>query len=198
MIRNYYTLEDMIKKVYEWPEDVDLGVPVKTDNITYFSLVVENIMSGNYPTIVSSDEANILWCTYIAPVNKDQFVGYVNKFNFDEPTDEEQLHVYQIWMRHYLSVFNATYDKYKYLIDTLNTEKTHLMDEIKSTTFNKFNDTPQGSGDFSGDNHATTVNISKTSVEGGTKMQRLAEIETSLKNYYSKWADEFGGLFINE
>ena len=62
------------------------------------------------------------------------------------------------------------------LIQNLNNNKSKLLDDVKSSSVARFNDTPQNSGDFSDDNHTSNITTTTSSSNVGTMMQRLNEI----------------------
>ena len=66
------------------------------------------------------------------------------------------------------------------------------MGDIKSETFNRFNDTPQSSATgFDDDAHATNTTKTTTSTAGGTAAARLSEVYSFIRNQYKLWADDF-------
>ena len=75
-------------------------------------------------------------------------------------------------------------DKYVMLIQNLELNKSKLLDDVKSSSIARFNDTPQNSGDFSDDNHTSTITKTENSSNVGTMMQRLNEIEDNIKQLY--------------
>lgn len=70
------------------------------------------------------------------------------------------------------------------LIQNLNNNKTKLLDDVKSSSTSRFNDTPQNSGDFSDDQHTSNLTTTISSSNVGTMMQRLNEIEDNIKQLY--------------
>ena len=70
------------------------------------------------------------------------------------------------------------------LIQNLNNNKAKLLDDVKSSSTSRFNDTPQNSGDFSDDNHTSNITTTTSSSNVGTMMQRLNEIEDNIKQLY--------------
>ena len=75
-------------------------------------------------------------------------------------------------------------EKYSLLIQNLNNNKSKLLDDVKSSSIARFNDTPQNSGDFSDDNHTSNITKTENSSNVGTMMQRLNEIEDNIKQLY--------------
>ena len=102
----------------------------------------------------------------------------------------------------FLTLLNQTAPRYKELLAYYNAQKTKLLDKLKTinTGLVKFNDTPQGSGDFSDDTH--TSNITSTSgsseMEVKTPIERLKEIQDSYSDVLARWSEEFNNLFVEE
>lgn len=82
------------------------------------------------------------------------------------------------------------------LIQNLNNNKAKLLDDVKSSSIARFNDTPQNSGDFSDDNHTSNITTTTNSSNVGTMMQRLNEIEDNIKQLYIDWSNEFRKFII--
>lgn len=74
--------------------------------------------------------------------------------------------------------------------------KNNLLSQIKASSTTKFNDTPQDGGDFSDNNHTSTVTSVESGVDGGTLISRLNEVENNLKRLYKDWANEFRQFII--
>lgn len=87
-------------------------------------------------------------------------------------------------------------DKYGLLIQNLELNKKKLLDDVKSSSIARFNDTPQNSGDFSDDNHTSNITKTENTTNAGTMMQRLNEIEDNIKQLYIDWSDEFRKFII--
>ena len=118
----------------------------------------------------------------------------------DDDKESALINAYMVWFNHFAEILSATAKKYLILISALQTKENALLDRLQSTTngFSKFNDTPQGSGDFSGDTHATNVTNSTTttSTDYDTPIKRLREIRDNLEVYYNAWASDFDKLFV--
>ena len=120
-------------------------------------------------------------------------------------TDEEwkrenNQEVIDFWHEFY-GIWNRTHKYYEKMISLLKDNETKLLAQISSTTEsdNRFNNTPDQSGDYSGLDYATTINKNKitTSSDAGTILERLEEVRRRYTDYYEKWAREFGKLFIS-
>lgn len=88
-------------------------------------------------------------------------------------------------------VYLTTFDKYSVMFKLYEDNKGKLMDQVKSISINRFNDTPQNGGDFSNDDHTSSINKSETSNDYGPIMDRVASIEYKYHKLMQKWVDEF-------
>ena len=95
-----------------------------------------------------------------------------------------------------MSWWQSSSEKYSLLIQNLTANKTKLLDDVKSASISRFNDTPQNSGDFSDDQHTSTVTKTENSSNVGTMMARLNEIEDNIKQLYIDWSNEFRKFII--
>ena len=82
------------------------------------------------------------------------------------------------------------------LIQNFENNKQKLLDDVKSSSVARFNDTPQNSGDCSDDNHTSNITTTTSSSNVGTMMQRLNEIEDNIKQLYIDWSNEFRKFII--
>ena len=82
------------------------------------------------------------------------------------------------------------------LIQNFENNKAKLLDDVKSSSVARFNDTPQNSGDFSDDQHTSNITTTTSSSNVGTMMQRLNEIEDKIKQLYLDWSNEFRKFII--
>ena len=62
---------------------------------------------------------------------------------------------------------------------------------MKSSSTQRFNDTPQNQGEFEDEAHNTNVTKNESATDGGTLLSRLNEIEENLKRLYEDWSNEF-------
>ena len=95
-----------------------------------------------------------------------------------------------------MSWWISSIDKYSLLIQNLEANKNKLLDDVKSVSISRFNDTPQNSGDFSDDQHTSTVTKTENSSNVSTMMARLNEIEDNIKQLYIDWSNEFRKFII--
>lgn len=102
----------------------------------------------------------------------------------------------------FLTLLNQTAPRYKELLTYYKAEETKLLDRLKTTSSGlaKFNDTPQGSGDYSDDTHTTNITSTsgETEVEIKTPIERLKEIQDSYSDVLARWSEEFDNLFLEE
>lgn len=100
------------------------------------------------------------------------------------------------------TILQNTYEKYEVLYNAYQEKKDVLLDRLKveSNVINRYNDTPQGEGDFSDDEHTSDINITKgeTATDNTTPIERIAEIDRKMKNLFIRWSNEFVYLFWEE
>ena len=179
MERTYYTLDDIRLKV---GISTDLKGPYAIqDSLSNF--IRYCLQSVNYAVRVSisdSTESQICFRDYIWPrfyqeaiiyVDSDESEDFVEKFCRTKAGQ-----IFAWWL--------SSSEKYNLLIQNLNNNKTKLLDDVKSSSIARFNDTPQNSGDFSDDNHTSNITTTTNSSNVGTMMQRLNEIEDNIKQLY--------------
>ena len=85
---------------------------------------------------------------------------------------------------------NASDHKFSLLISNQEANKDKLLQQIKSSSVNRFNDTPQNQGQFEDDSHNTNVTKTENATDGATLLARLNEIEDNLKRLYEDWSNE--------
>lgn len=101
-----------------------------------------------------------------------------------------------------LNILNLTYDRYAALLDAYEDKKDKLLNPVESNSegYNRYNDTPQDGGDFSDDEHTTSIyqNGLKIEQEQMTPIERLRQIEDGYQNVLLDWSNEFRKLFWEE
>lgn len=192
-VRNYYTLEDIRKAIGgsyasgEGPYSMNLKA-----FSTFLNDCLEKVNFTLFSAFAETDESQICFREYIWPrfykeaiiyVDPDESEDFVKKF--------AETKVGQIF-----SWFKASSEKYVMLIRNLSANKAKLLDDVKSVSTSRFNDTPQNSGDFSDDQHTSTITRTENSSNVGTMMQRLNEIEDNIKQLYIDWSNEFRKFII--
>lgn len=189
--RTYYTLDDIRL-------DADLITNAKgpfimsttgTDVSDFISAVCNkaNISSIFYS---GSEYLNKCWQEYIWPKFWNQFICFTDDENIKAAECSVDV-IGQIvaWMK-------SSDTKFSMLIANQEENKSKLLGQIKSSGVSKFNDTPQNSGNFSDDEHNTTVTKTESSTDGGTLLSRLNEIEDNLKRLYDNWSNEFRKFIV--
>ena len=194
MERTYYTLDD-IRKSLELYKNYNGPFSMLTASSGFISFMNKCLLYSNYSEIEGTIEdaqgyecfVNYIWPRFyqeaIIYTDSDETEDFVKKF---ARTKVGQ--IYAWW--------KSSMEKYSLLIQNLELNKSKLLDDVKSSSVARFNDTPQNSGDFSDDNHTSTVNKTENSSNVGTMMQRLNEIEDNIKQLYIDWSDEFRKFII--
>ena len=191
--RTYYTLDDIRKAL---GGSYAPGAGPYTMSSKSFSLFMNDCLDkfgfALHPSITETTESNNCFRDYIWPRFYQEAIIYV-----DSDEDKDFLEkfcrtkvgqIFAWWM--------SSTEKYSILIQNLNNNKTKLLDDVKSSSIARFNDTPQNSGDFSDDNHTSNITTTTSSSNVGTMMQRLNEIEDKIKQLYLDWSDEFRKFII--
>ena len=129
-----------------------------------------------------------LFAPFIKGLDK---VIYLDTCKLEKPTDVETIKALR--KEALGSIYSWINDTYFVYVDRIKAaENVDLMGDIKSETFNRFNDTPQASSTgFDDDAHATNTTKTTTSSAGGTPVSRLSEVYSFIRNQYKLWADDF-------
>lgn len=108
----------------------------------------------------------------------------------------------QVFIYHLTTMIEMTKERYITLLTSYTSAAAKLLAPLKTTidSSNRFNDTPQNTGDFSTDPFTTSINqiSSTTEVETETIMSRLRELQRDYRNVLTDWSDEFAKIFIEE
>lgn len=103
------------------------------------------------------------------------------------------------WIQ-FVNLINLTAPKYLPMLIQFNANAVNPIAKIQSTTtgINRFNDTPQEGGDWSDDNHTSTINQNEVVVEADTDsiVNRLNSLWTNWKSIILEWSNEFKRLFF--
>ena len=195
MERTYYTLDDIRKAVKLVPNETGPYTMLAASylNLTAFiNKCLQETGLTTIPVIAETTESAKCFHDYIWPrfyqeaiiyVDSDESEDFVKKF--------ARTKVGQI-----MSWWMSSTEKYSLLIQNLEANKSKLLDDVKSSSVARFNDTPQNSGDFSDDQHTSNITTTTSSSNVGTMMQRLNEIEDNIKQLYIDWSDEFRKFII--
>ena len=189
MYRYYYTLPELfIPEVGETIDDFKDPLWAKTEDKGFYTII--NHISG---LSFADDDAYTkeLMQKYVWPEMWNAKVIYLDTCKREKPVDVETVKALRKEVLGSIySWFNDTYFVY---VDRIKAaENVDLMGDIKSETFNRFNDTPQASSTgFDDDAHATNTTKTITSSAGGTAAARLSEVYRFIRNQYKLWADDF-------
>lgn len=121
---------------------------------------------------------------------------HIDRPEMNDFTEEDAEKIYD-FAQSMLSIYEDTKQYYETLIPLYESEKSKLMNDIQSQT--RFNDTPQNAqvlDGYAADNYSTNVTTTKTELT--TKMNRLNEVQTMLRNLYGDWAFEFNKLVLDD
>ena len=190
---NYYTLYDLIRH-YEGTTMNSTSYQLGLEQPGEFPALIQKMYSSFIPESHLDDAimqpiTNTLWCKYFANGHlKDYVVRTEN-----EDTVEQ---AYIDWMTDFVYILDLTYNKYKKLIELYQSEENNLMKQLESTGVVKFNDTPQNTGNFEGDDYTTNVSTTTSKTDSGTIISRLSEIRALYDDIYTAWSNEFKHFFI--
>ena len=190
---NYYTLYDLIRH-YEGTTMDSTSYQLGLEQPGEFPALIQKMYSSFIPESHLDDAimqpiTNTLWCKYFANGHlKDYIVRTEN-----EDTVEQ---AYLDWMTDFVYILDLTYNKYKKLIELYQSEENNLMKQLESTGVVKFNDTPQNTGNFEGDDYTTNVSTTTSKTDSGTIISRLSEIRALYDDIYTAWSNEFKHFFI--
>lgn len=192
MERTYYTLDDIRKAANISPSEEG---PYTMLNSSLSGFIRSCLQSAGFairPTLAESSEAQICFRDYIWPRFYQEFVIYT-----DSDESESFLEKFcRTKAGQIMAWWMSSSEKYSMLIQNLSNNKAKLLDDVKSSSVARFNDTPQNSGDFSDDQHTSTITKTENSSNVGTMMQRLNEIEDNIKQLYIDWSNEFRKFII--
>lgn len=189
IIRNYYTLEEIFPSfdfaVLQGEINQDTKSKVVLD--TKFSEVVDTI----------------------SDLYSDWYIGYVDKLcRYDElpsePTDVEVNKIKEKFVKKLASIYNFTKDKYLELLNLYEAHRNNLINRLPSTVANttthRVNDTPQNSGDFTGEDFTSIFENTNTNTESKnspeTIISLLKELDDKYLSVIGRWTEEFKSLFI--
>lgn len=194
MERTYYTLDDIRIKVglYSTAKGPYVMFTSYSGLTTFMNKCLEEAGFDTRPGTTETSESEKCFRDYIWPRFYQEVIIYTDSDENEDFVEKFcRTKVGQI-----MSWWQSSSEKYSMLIQNLNNNKAKLLDDVKSSSIARFNDTPQNSGDFSDDNHTSTINKTETSSNVGTMMQRLNEIEDNIKQLYIDWSNEFRKFII--
>ena len=136
----------------------------------------------------------------------DEYV-FISDENMENPMDilshPEILYKTRRFLGRVVNIVMLTYSKYSAILNSYETEKTHLLDQmnksISGSDTRRDNDTPQDGGTFDDDNHTSFISQGEVSNEESWDdtpvIERLDKISKLYELTMKKWLDEFSGLF---
>ena len=194
MERTYYTLDD-IRKALGSPYNSGEG-PYSLKNLSFSEFLSDCLVKVNFSRSPGANtettESQTCFRNYIWPRFYQEVVVYVDSDESEDFVEKfARTKVGQI-----MSWWMSSSEKYSLLIQNLEANKNKLLDDVKSASISRFNDTPQNSGDFSDDPHTSNITTTENSSNAGTMMQRLNEIEDNIKQLYMDWSNEFRKFII--
>lgn len=140
-----------------------------------------------------SNYIDICWQNYIWPKFYDKAICYTDD---DTIADNNSAKVFANFIGPIIAWMSSSDTKFSLLIANQEANKTKLLDQIKSSSVNRFNDTPQNQGQFEDDSHNTNFTKTENATDGATLLARLNEIEDNLKRLYEDWSKEFRKFII--
>lgn len=186
--KTYITLEELLKYyesnfiTYDYPQ----LLAILTSNGNF------NVQNERINLIVTTESALKLW-QYVCS-------RFINEYILIDDTKSDYKEFTAPFLRKVLNILNGSFDRYNAIYDAFETQKSKLLDTIKTTQLGsaKFNDTPQGNGDYSDDTHTTNITLTKGETESDnlTPVMRLKEIEDSLNDILFNWSKEFEKIFV--
>lgn len=186
--KTYITLEELLKYYesnfisYDYPQ----LLAILTSNGNF------NVQDERINLIVTTESVLKLW-QYVCS-------RFINEYILIDDTKSNYKEFTTPFLRKVLNILNGSYDRYNAIYDAFETQKSKLLNTIKTTQLGsaKFNDTPQGNGDYSDDTHTTNITLTKGETESDnlTPVMRLKEIEDSLNDILFNWTKEFEKIFV--
>lgn len=135
----------------------------------------------------------------------DEYV-FESEYDVDDvTTNNEVLYKVRRFLAKFIDIILNTYDKYSKILDSYETAKNKLLDQLERTTTGndtrRENDTPQDGGDYADDNHTSYINKGETSViekhDDTSLIERIDKIQNLYQKVMLKWVNEFSQLFID-
>ena len=196
-----YTFNDILNLLMN-----DTYYPLQETGSSIIKAVIEDYISssviGSLSEIGTMSGGTFTFASNVAPVVDNIYRLHFENYCVFTDLEVEALSKGKLFILKFLTLLNQTASRYKKLLELYKSQENKLLDKLSTINSGlaKFNDTPQGSGDFSGDTH--TTNITKTSsesqVEIRTPIERLKEIQDSYSDLIARWSEEFDNLFLEE
>lgn len=197
-MRRYFTLNDVRHDIALYPtEEGPFVMEAKSANMTGFISSVMQSCGWTAPGdnwITSfSKYIDICWQKHIWPKFYDKAICYTDD---DEIADDDSEKVFSNFIGPIIAWMTSSDTKFSLLISNQEANRTKLLDQIKSSSVNRYNDTPQNKGTFEDNEHNTNVTKTENATDGATLLARLNEIEDNLKRLYENWSNEFRKFII--
>ena len=197
-MRRYFTLDDVRHDMALYQtEEGPFVMEAKSAKMTDF---ISSVMQSCGWIAPSADWNNsfsnyidICWQEHIWPKFYDKAICYTDD---DEVADNDSEKVFSNFIGPIIAWMTSSDTKFSLLISNQEANKTKLLDQIKSSSVNRFNDTPQNKGTFEDNEHNTNVTKTENATDGATLLARLNEIEDNLKRLYENWSNEFRKFII--
>lgn len=197
-MRRYFTLDDVKRDIAILPVmEGPFAMEVPAIKMAEF---ISNVMNKcGYATPKRdwnnsfSKYIDICWQDYIWPKFYDKVICYTDD---DTIADDDSAKVFANFVGPIISWMNASDHKFSLLISNQEANRDKLLQQIKSSSVNRYNDTPQNQGQFEDDSHNTNFTKTENATDGATLLARLNEIEDNLKRLYEDWSNEFRKFII--
>lgn len=197
-MRRYFTLDDVKRDIGILPITTGpFGVQVSFIKMAEF---ISKVIKKSGLTVPNrewndsfSNYIDICWQDYIWPKFYDKAICYTDD---DTIADDDSAKVFADFVGPIIAWMKASDTKFSLLIANQEANKTKLLDQIKSSSVNRYNDTPQNQGQFEDNSHNTNVTKTENATDGATLLARLNEIEDNLKRLYEDWSKEFRKFII--
>ena len=197
-MRRYFTLNDVRHDMALYPTEE--GPFVMEKNAAKMTDFISSVMQSCGWIAPSADWNNsfsnyidICWQEHIWTKFYDKAICYTDD---DEVADDDSEKVFSNFIGPIIAWMTSSDTKFSLLISNQEANKTKLLDQIKSSSVNRFNDTPQNKGTFEDNEHNTNVTKTENATDGATLLARLNEIEDNLKRLYENWSNEFRKFII--
>ena len=190
--RTYYTLDDIKIDVGFYPDTKGPYTMLASSLNNFIRTCLQSVGFTIRPGTTETPESEKCFKEYIWPRFYNEAIIYTDTDEIEDFVEKFcETKAGQI-----MSWWQSSSEKYSLLIQNLEANKSKLLDDVKSVSISRFNDTPQNSGDFSDDQHTSTATKTENSSNVGTMMARLNEIEDNIKQLYIDWSNEFRKFII--
>lgn len=196
------TFRDVIKYVLGI-DKVNPNISFKTFvehnfNTTYVDTYAFNVAGVNVKSIYTADTDYNLFSLLYSRFGDEIIYTHSSTLNI-ETFEDHKLKVAKFINKIY-NVYTYKSDKYISLLTYYNNNRQNLLNTIRITSkaVNRFNDTPQLSGNYIDESYTSNISINDNEVNNDkdTLIMRLAEIQNHYKDVLNDFIDEFKRIFI--